>query len=224
MTFADIAREAGSMDETLRLAFLGGFSAARGEAPIRGFVSRKTEALLCYLAVTRRPHRRAALATLLWGDLPDERANLSLRQSLHNLRQLLPDHLHVTRGEVAFRRDSPYWLDVEAFEAALGGAALAAPGTPLRALAAAADLCRGAGRGAGGGGLRVAPRGEPARAADAADRPRARDCRRPRAAAAPGRPARHPAGDRRRRQDAPGAGGGARPRAGVRRRRGLRHP
>src|SRR5205823_14494499 len=97
MTFADIAREAGSMDETLRLAFLGGFSAASGEAPIRGFVSRKTEALLCYLAVTRRPHRRAALATLLWGDLPDQRANLSPRQSPHHLPPPPPDPLHLPR-------------------------------------------------------------------------------------------------------------------------------
>src|SRR5947209_9187601 len=125
------------MGDILRLAFLGGFSVARGEGPIRGFVSRKTEALLCYLAVTGRPQRRAALATLLWGDLPDERANLSLRQSLHNLRHLLPDHLQVTRSEVAFRRDRPYWLDIEAFTATLGGAALDASGTPLRVLAAA---------------------------------------------------------------------------------------
>src|SRR5690348_9127727 len=107
------------MGDTLRLAFLGGLSVTRGEDPIRGFVSRKTEALLCYLAVTGRPQRRATLATLLWGDLPEERANLSLRQSLHNLRHLLPDYLEVTRGEVAFRRDSPYWLDVEVFATAL---------------------------------------------------------------------------------------------------------
>src|SRR4051794_15997746 len=131
------------MGDALRLAFLGGFSVTRGEEPIRGFVSRKTEALLCYLAVSGRPQRRAVLATLLWGDLPDERANLSLRQSLHNLRHLLPDHLHVTRNEAAFRRDSPYWLDVEDFATALGGTAPDNPGTPLRALAAAADLYRG---------------------------------------------------------------------------------
>ncbi|HET8628208.1 MAG TPA: BTAD domain-containing putative transcriptional regulator, partial [Thermomicrobiales bacterium] len=128
------------MDETLRLAFLGGFYAARGETPLGGFGSRKTAALLCHLAVTGRPQRRAALAALLWGDMPEERAGLSLRQSLHHLRRLLPDYVSVTRDEVAFRRDRPYWLDIEVFAAALDAPA---GDTPLDALAAAVDLYRG---------------------------------------------------------------------------------
>src|SRR5215213_6771364 len=43
---------------------------------------RKELALLAYLAASRRPVSRERLATLLWGDRPDERARHSLRQTL----------------------------------------------------------------------------------------------------------------------------------------------
>ena len=53
-------------------------------------MSRKTEVLLGYLAVIGRPQRRAALATVLWGNLLDEHANLSLRQSLRTAGHSCP--------------------------------------------------------------------------------------------------------------------------------------
>jgi len=50
------------MVKELRLALLGGLQITRGETPLMGFVSSKAQALLCYLAVTGRPHSRAELA------------------------------------------------------------------------------------------------------------------------------------------------------------------
>ncbi len=106
------------MDDELSLSFLGGMQVARRGEPITGFISAKAQALLCYLAVTGQPHLRSALASLLWGDWPEASALTNLRQVLHNLRHLIGPHLIVTRHSVAFNREQPYWLDVEAFRAA----------------------------------------------------------------------------------------------------------
>ena len=59
-----------------------------------GFSSRKTEALLVYLAVEKESaHRRESLFTLLWPGMPEKSARHNLRQMLYTLRQSL--------GEVA---------------------------------------------------------------------------------------------------------------------------
>jgi DNA-binding SARP family transcriptional activator len=43
---------------------------------------------LYYLALTSRPHARATLAGLLWGELSETDARMNLRHVLTNLRQL----------------------------------------------------------------------------------------------------------------------------------------
>lgn len=51
---------------------------------------KKSLALLAYLAIEHsRPHLRKDLSFLLWPDLPDERADHSLRQSLYSLKKIL---------------------------------------------------------------------------------------------------------------------------------------
>ncbi len=128
------------MTETLRLTLLGGLHIAHGETelegagseqfdgvyperdrmahyrPVEGFVSRKAQALLVYLAVTGRAHFRDALAGLLWGESPEERAAGNLRVVLSNLRRLVPDHVIITRRTVEFNRESDCWIDVVEFE------------------------------------------------------------------------------------------------------------
>jgi predicted ATPase/DNA-binding SARP family transcriptional activator len=103
------------MSEELRLRVLGGLSVTRGATPVAGFVSHKAQALLCYLALTGRPHSREALAALLWGETPEAAARTSLRQALSNLHQVVGPHLQATRQAVAFERRQPCWLDAEAF-------------------------------------------------------------------------------------------------------------
>jgi len=105
--------------DPLHLEFLGGWLARSGDTAVTGFVSGKVQALLCYLAVTGRPHTRATLATLFWGDSPDDVAANNLRQALTNLRRLLEPHVVITRQTVAFNGDSPLRLDVARFEAAI---------------------------------------------------------------------------------------------------------
>ncbi|RKY17629.1 MAG: hypothetical protein DRP90_06515, partial [Planctomycetota bacterium] len=126
------------MDKTLHLRLLGNIEIALGDEPVTGFVSAKAQALLCYLAVTGRPHPRPALAGLLWGEKPEEAALVNLRQAVSNLRRLVGEHLLTTRQTVAFNRDSPHRLDVEEFEQLLSG-----KHTPFRNLRRAVELYRG---------------------------------------------------------------------------------
>ena len=104
------------MAGTLRLTLLGWLHITRDETEVEGFVSRKAQALLAYLAVSGRVHFRDALAGLLWGTASQKRAAGNLRVVLSNLRHLVPDHIVITRQTVEFNRESDYWLDVEEFE------------------------------------------------------------------------------------------------------------
>jgi len=132
------------MEEELRLKLLGGAVITRGDTPVEGFISAKARALLCYLAVTGHPHSRQALAGLLWGEMPEAAARTNLRQALSNLRRLVGSHLRITRHTVAFDREAPYWLDVEAFEAEVGkGLPVEGAGLQPASLRAAVELYRG---------------------------------------------------------------------------------
>ncbi len=115
------------MAAELQLSLLGKLQIKRAGLPVGGFVSSKAQALLCYLAVTGRPHQREMLAALLWGDLPEAEARANLRTVLFNLRKLVGDHLQISREAVGFNRQSHYWLDVELFLAWLAAAELPEP-------------------------------------------------------------------------------------------------
>ncbi|MEJ2210981.1 MAG: BTAD domain-containing putative transcriptional regulator [Anaerolineae bacterium] len=83
------------------------------------FGTDKARALLAYLAVEAdRPHRRDALAGMLWPESPQARARHSLRQALSSLRRALDDtgreapFFVVTRETVQFQPDAGSRLDV----------------------------------------------------------------------------------------------------------------
>ena len=119
-----------SRSAQLQLNFLGPFEVTLDGQPVSGFAADKVRALLAYLAVegTRRdersgqPHRREALAGLLWPDYPDSDALISLRQAIHRLRQALgeganvnlPPLLLVTSQTLQLDTDT-YRLDVDEF-------------------------------------------------------------------------------------------------------------
>lgn len=100
----------------LRITTLGGLEMKLGETAVSGFVSHKAEALFVYLACVRRPVSRMALATLLWDDLPQDRALGNLSVLLNSLRKQVEPFLVISRNEIAFQTESPHWLDVTQFE------------------------------------------------------------------------------------------------------------
>lgn len=109
------------MPDLLTLKLFGKPQVSLAGKPVSGFISAKAQALLFYLAVTGRAHRRESLAGLLWGDMPEAHAAKNLRNALSNLRALVGPYLLITRDEVSFDTDSPYWLDVQVFLSALDG-------------------------------------------------------------------------------------------------------
>lgn len=131
------------MTEEMRLELLGRLKIAHNGQPVSGFVSSKAQALLCYLAVTGRSHARPAVASLLWGELPETTANANLRVVLFNLRQLLDPFLIVTRHTVALNPASCISLDVAEFEARVRLQESAPPATAIQALREAVNLYRG---------------------------------------------------------------------------------
>ena len=87
------------------------------------FKSNKVRALLAYLAVEAdRPHRREALAGLLWPDRSDRDALSNLRYALASLRRSIGDHtatppfLLITPQTIQFNPASDHWLDVAELE------------------------------------------------------------------------------------------------------------
>lgn len=89
------------------------------------FATDRARALLAYLAVEAdRPHRREALAGLLWPDRPESTARQNLSQSLARLRRAIDDHraappfLWISRKTIQFNAATAE-LDVARFEALL---------------------------------------------------------------------------------------------------------
>lgn len=112
------------MTGELKLALLGKpqFS-LNGQRLTVDQLSVKGMALLSYLAVTRQEHSRVALAGLLWGDIPEERARANLRLTLNKLRPYVDAYLLTSRQGVAFNFEQPHWLDTAELEQLIASAA-----------------------------------------------------------------------------------------------------
>jgi DNA-binding SARP family transcriptional activator len=128
---------------TLELRMLGGLEVRRGAESLAQPPSKKTRALLAYLALTGRPHRRDALCSLLWDITDDPRG--ALRWSLSKLRKQVDD-AQVTRlqtdGEHVALELAGASVDVLEMRSALGEGKLASAPTSL--LEAWAARCSGA--------------------------------------------------------------------------------
>lgn len=99
----------------MKLFLLGAPRLEREGAPVH-LGRRKALALLVYLAVTGEPHRREALAALLWSDYDESRAYAYLRRELWALRQSLGDDwLTVERDVIGPVQPARLWLDVAQF-------------------------------------------------------------------------------------------------------------
>jgi DNA-binding SARP family transcriptional activator len=72
----------------LNLALLGGFQGRLGASVPLTLPTRKSQALLAFLALPPgRSHPREKLASLLWGGMREPQARSGLRQSLFTLRK-----------------------------------------------------------------------------------------------------------------------------------------
>jgi pimeloyl-ACP methyl ester carboxylesterase/DNA-binding SARP family transcriptional activator len=120
-------------ERALQLSVLGQLTAAREGVPLPLPRSKKTRALLAYLALTARPHRRGRLCRLLWDVPEDPRA--ALRWSLSHLRPLVDEpgcpRIIADRDSVAFERTGVA-IDIAALRASLPADLEAASTAALR--------------------------------------------------------------------------------------------
>jgi len=74
----------------LQLVLLGGFEVRAGTGSVIPLQTRKTQALIAYLALaTHAQHARSKLATFFWGEVPEQQARDSLRHALSEIRRVL---------------------------------------------------------------------------------------------------------------------------------------
>ncbi len=123
--------------EKLVLHLLGSFQANLGERPLPPFRTIKAQALLIYLAVENakdpgKVQQGEALMELLWPGLPLKSAQVNLRQTIYQLRKMIPDNQDWTEGEgtpflltqrrtIQVNPDFPIELDVAKFSSLLAG-------------------------------------------------------------------------------------------------------
>jgi len=136
----------------LYIRLIGPMQVTLGDRTTACFETEKTRALLAYLAVEAdRPHRRDALAEMLWPDRPPGAAHANLRHALASLRHSIGDSagneatapiLLATRQTIQLNPDKDVWLDVSAFLKLL--ATTQSTGQPdLHSLEEAVGLWRG---------------------------------------------------------------------------------
>jgi DNA-binding SARP family transcriptional activator len=114
------------------------------------FPTRKTLALLAYLAVERGAHSREKIAALLWPESEAGQARTTLRSTLALLRTALGEpgaHLTATRDALAFDQMSEHMLDTDMLRATARMATVSAQPNQvepmLRQLTDAATAWRG---------------------------------------------------------------------------------
>jgi len=124
----------------LRVDVLGELSVTHEGERLKLPQSRKTRALLAYLALNPKPHRRARLSGLLWDVADDPRG--ALRWSLSKLRRVVDvgeKKRLVSDREVAGFEPGSLTLDFEEVKSAADGL----PDTPTETLERAAAAFRG---------------------------------------------------------------------------------
>lgn len=135
------------MASLLRIRLLGALDLRLGEVPLPPLESARAESLFAYLLLHRAaPQPRQLLAFLLWPDSTESQARTNLRHVLHNLRRALPDldrFLDVTSRTLQWRPDTPFWLDVAAFEEAVARAETDAADSGLARLQEAVEIYTG---------------------------------------------------------------------------------
>ena len=107
------------MDGHLKLATLGEFTIELNGVPVAGLASRKADALLVYLAVTRRPHAREHVATMLWDDRPLNRSLANLSVVLNSLKKQLAPFLQIDRKTIAIDPVSKVSVDLHVLKDAI---------------------------------------------------------------------------------------------------------
>ena len=117
----------------LYLACLGS-PEVRHDGRVLAFRTRKTLALLVYLAAERGMHSREKITSLFWLESDEPQGRAMLRNTLLYLRQALgdhqPSHLIVDRHALGFDFTSDFDLDLQTVEVVFARTRASAAGHP----------------------------------------------------------------------------------------------
>lgn len=111
--------------QTLRIHLFGQVRIFDAETAELAKTTHHVQALLAYLLLHRhRSHSREVLASLLWGDHPQDRARGSMNTTLWRLRRIVEPGdtrrgtflLAPVAGEITINPAGSFWLDVATFE------------------------------------------------------------------------------------------------------------
>jgi len=104
----------------LTIQLFGEFRLLVDDKPVTAINTARLQSLLAYLLLHRTaPQARQQLAFRFWPDSGDAQARTNLRNTLHQLRNSLPDADHCLQTDaksIQWRPDAPFRLDVAEFE------------------------------------------------------------------------------------------------------------
>ena len=107
------------MSEHLTVCTLGGVSFALDGSPVKGFTSRKAQALLIYLAYHERTFSREFLAELLWPERTQSGSLSNLRVALTCIRKFFRPFITITAQTVGINSKVDYFLDAKELDSRL---------------------------------------------------------------------------------------------------------
>lgn len=124
----------------LHIELLGGCSLALDGAGPRILPTKKSQALLAYLALPAgRFHAREKLTAMFWGDTPEAQARQSFRQALVSIRRLV----RAGSPPILLSRNSSIALDPEAVSVDVALLEIALSDGTSEGLERVAELCKG---------------------------------------------------------------------------------
>lgn len=106
----------------LEIHTLGGVKLLLDDAVFDRLSTRKVEALVIYLAYTRRTQPREILADMLWDDRSQTRAQTNLRVAITNLRKHLGSFFIITRNDITLDPEAGVWFDAAELDSSLSAA------------------------------------------------------------------------------------------------------
>jgi len=110
--FSVVGLSAATEPKLVRISLLGPIRIETAKGLIH-LPRRKVESLLAYLLLHPEQQTRDHLATLFWGDSPEDKARHSLRTALATLRQHIDEGLLLTdREHVQLNPDFRVWVDL----------------------------------------------------------------------------------------------------------------
>lgn len=100
----------------LEIFTFGGVEIHLDGVRVKNFHSKKSIALLIFLAIAKKPVPRQKIAAILWANSSESAAHNNLRVVLSGIRKALPNYLHTDRDTLSLSNKQAIWIDVLKFK------------------------------------------------------------------------------------------------------------